>query len=135
MYTAESTIPGAGLGIYSGLNKRVGETLGRPDLCIPVIDMNWHNGGEDSFFNPFGDYYWAGDVMGMASETDSADIEALCPGLDCAVNCHIGLINTQKATPKYQAGSLHRSVDPGVGSFSPYHNGTSRVLRDIPEGK
>jgi hypothetical protein len=134
IFMAESTIPGAGVGIFSAVDRHPGDSIGRPDICIPVIDMNWHMGGESKFFNPLGDYFWTGHVMGMSSETDGEDIEALCPGLDCAVNCNIGLINTQKASPQYDLSSLHRSKDPGVGTFSPYHNGTSKVTKFIPAG-
>jgi hypothetical protein len=28
--------------------------------------------------------------MGMTTESDTDDVEAYCPGLDCAVNCHQG---------------------------------------------
>jgi hypothetical protein len=38
-------------------------------------------------FNPFNAYYWSGQTMGMSRESLSTDIEAYCPGLDCAINC------------------------------------------------
>ena len=72
--------------------------------------------------------------MGMHAETDTGDIEAYCPGLDCAVNCHQGLLNVGKSYPQYNEGNLHRSVDPGAGAFSAYHNGTTTVIRNIPSG-
>jgi hypothetical protein len=72
--------------------------------------------------------------MGMFTETDTGDIEAYCPGLDCAVNCHLGLLNVGKSFPIYDEANLHRSRDPGAGSFTPYHNGTTSVIRDIPAG-
>lgn len=71
--------------------------------------------------------------MGMMTETDSDDLEAYCPGLDCAVNCHPALLNVDKMTPVYDE-PLHRSKDPGAGAITPYHNGTTYVSRDIPAG-
>jgi hypothetical protein len=134
LYVAESTIPGAGLGIFSAVGKDVGDVVGHGDVCVPVIDMYWHNGNPIRP-NPFKDYFWAGHAMGMASETDTDDIEALCPGLDCVINCHLALVNVEKATPQYDASdALHREKDPGVGAFSPYHNGTTVASRDIPPG-
>ena len=134
LYMAPSTIPGAGLGIFSAVDKQPSDSVGRGDICIPVIDMYWHNGGYDNFFNPFSDYFWTGQVMGMSGESDSDDLEALCPGLDCAVNCNLALINTQKSSPIYDEAKLHRSRDPGVGAYTPYHNGTTHVSRHIPAG-
>lgn len=86
LYLAESTIPGAGLGIYTATEKQPGDSVGRGDVCLPVMDANWHN-DQKPVFNPFSDYYWAGYVMGMGREVESTDIEAYCPGLDCAINC------------------------------------------------
>ena len=62
LYIGESTIPNAGLGIFTAIAKEEGDTVGNGDVCIPLLDMSWHNG--DDFFNPFADYVWAGEVMG-----------------------------------------------------------------------
>ena len=92
-----------------------------------------HNG--DAFFpNPFRDYVWAGAIMGMSLETDTDDIEAYCPGVDGAINCHPALINVGTMTPRYDDAGVRRHLDPGVGSFTPYHNGTTTVVRPIPAG-
>jgi hypothetical protein len=131
LYIAESTIPGAGLGIFSGVERNVGDEVGDGDVCIPIMELDWHHKGT---FNPFNDYVWAGEVMGMKMEVGSSDIEALCPGLDCAINCNLALINVGKATPVYDEAGLHRSRDPGAGGITPYHNGTTKVTRKIPPG-
>jgi hypothetical protein len=89
---------------------------------------------ERNFFNPFKDYFWAGVAMGMNEESGRDDMEALCPGLDCAVNCHLGLVNVEKAVPRYSTANLNRNRDPGVGAFTYYHNGTTLATRDIPAG-
>lgn len=41
LYLAESTIPNSGLGVFSGLDKEAGETVGVGDICIPFVDMYW----------------------------------------------------------------------------------------------
>lgn len=133
LYLAPSTIPNAGLGIFTTVAKEVGDKIGNGDLCIPFIDMYWHNGNNPPH-NPFRDYFWSGRAMGMAHETATEDIEAYCTGIDCAVNCHLGLVNVQKASPVYDDAGLHRSRDPGAGAFTPYHNGSSYVSRRIPVG-
>jgi hypothetical protein len=124
LYLAESTIAGAGLGIFSAVEKRPGDKVGHGDVCIPVIDLYWHNYNLEP--NPLKDYFWAGKAMGMHTVTATEDKEAYCPGLDCAINCHLGLINVGKSTPQYDA-------DAGDSS-TPYHNGTTEVTRYIPAG-
>jgi hypothetical protein len=54
LYLAESTIPGAGLGIFAGEDFKEGSKIGRGDVCIPFVEMYWHN--EPDFYpNPFKD--------------------------------------------------------------------------------
>jgi len=132
MYIGESTIPGAGLGIFTGIDLKIGDEVGHGDVCIPIVDYSTHN--QHPRFNPFEDYVWGGEVMGMKMESATGDIEALCPGLDCVVNCNMALLNVAKAIPEYDVGSIHRSTSPGAGAISPYTNGTTRVIRDVPVG-
>lgn len=76
IYMAESTIPNAGLGIFSAIERNPGDTVGYGDICIPILDLsNYHK----QVWNPFNDYVWAGEVMGMKLEIESGDKEALCP--------------------------------------------------------
>jgi hypothetical protein len=42
LYMAQSTIPHAGLGIFTGIPRAPGETLGSGDVLIPVIDLWYH---------------------------------------------------------------------------------------------
>lgn len=44
------------------------------------------------------------------------------------------MLNVGKSVPEYDEAQLHRALDPGAGSFTPYHNGTTSVIRDIPAG-
>ena len=39
LYLAESTLPGAGLGVFTGVEKAEGESVSEGDVCIPFIDM------------------------------------------------------------------------------------------------
>jgi hypothetical protein len=138
LYLAESTIPGAGIGVFTGVPKAAGDFLGNGDKAIPLVDAFWHNGFPDPFFNPTADYVWDGASMGMRLELyDPNDISAFWPGIDAMVNCHFGLLNLEKATPVYNEGGVHRSKHHGAGSISPYDaypDGSSYVIRDIPQG-
>jgi hypothetical protein len=74
--------------------------------------------------------------MGMQQETSHANdyVSAFAPGLDAAINCHLGLINVDKNVPVYDVSGLHRSTDPGAGAITPYHNCTTSVVQNIPAG-
>lgn len=42
---APSTIPNAGIGVFTAVDLKEGERVGYPDQAIPVTDIDWHNGG------------------------------------------------------------------------------------------
>lgn len=138
LYMAESTIPHAGLGIFTGVPRVPGETLGSGDVLIPVTDLWYHLDADASeeHLDPTADYIWHGPEMGMQQETSHPNqhISAFAPGLDAAINCHLGLINVDKGVPDFDTGGLHRSRDPGAGAITPYHNCTTKVIRDMPAG-
>ena len=133
LYLAPSTIPGAGLGIFVGREMFPGDAVGPGDIAIPVVDVSWHMATK-RYFSHFSDYQWEGAVMGMGQDTDDSDIEAFCPGLDCAINCNLALINVGKSVPVWDEAGLHRYTSPGAGAISPYHNGTTLVQHYIPKG-
>ena len=154
LYIAESTIPNAGNGIFSGISKKKNEYIGNGDKAIPIIDVWWHNNNNNNnnggngnnnkiFFNPVEHYVWEGSSMGMGLEVFSQnDLSTFWPGIDAIVNCHSGLLNVEKSTPHLDDGGVHRRIHPSAGSISPYnslqlHNeggGSSKISRDIPIG-
>jgi hypothetical protein len=75
LYLAESTIPNGGLGIFSAIERNPGDVLGAGDVCLPLYDPKSHH---DDTFNPFEDYVWLGEDMGMKMETESV-VTAFCP--------------------------------------------------------
>ena len=67
-------------------------------------------------------------------EVKDHKVTALWPGLDCAINCHLPLINVKKAHPDIDYLGLHRSKDPMAGAMTPYRGGTTKVIQPIPAG-
>lgn len=132
LYMAPSTLVNAGIGVFTAEAKLKGETIGAPDLYIPLVDIYKNDGGRPKHW-PLGDYVWGGADMGMFSDSQYQDVTAYCPGLDAAVNGGLQIINVGKSTPQFDF-TLHRSKDPGAGAITPYHNGTTLVTRDIPAG-
>jgi len=133
LYMAQSTIPNAGLGIFTSIPIKPMDIIGKGDVCLPQVNGKLYTSGS-TLNNPFEAYQWTGQSMGMSRESSTKDVEAICPGLDCVVNCNPALINTYKSSPLYDYAGLHRAQDPGAGSFTPYHNGTTYASKDIPAG-
>ena len=123
LYIAKSSIPNAGLGIYAGKDYQKGDTI-PGDLCIPIIDSTFHSRAK---YNPYHDYTWDGRSMGMQRESLYETAEALCFGLDAAVNGHIGMVNVHKGTPLYRPNNA--TLDT-----TPYSTGSSLVTMDVPRG-
>ena len=133
LYIAPSTIPNAGLGTYTATSRKIGDSLGEGDLCIPYIDLNGHLSLE-YIQDPFIDHVWQGFSMGMFRDNPRGGTMAgLCLGLGAAVNSHAALINARKAIPEYDP-FLQWQLHPGAGAISPYHDATSTALRNIPAG-
>ena len=58
LYMAESTIPHAGLGIFTGVPRHAGDDIGTGDVLIPVIDLWYHldAGITEDYRDPTSDY-------------------------------------------------------------------------------
>jgi hypothetical protein len=58
LYMAQSTIPHAGLGIFTGIERAPGENVGSGDVLIPVIDLWYHLDApmSDEHLDPTADY-------------------------------------------------------------------------------
>lgn len=52
LYLAPSTIPNAGQGIFTGVSKEAGDTIGNGDKALPLIDFYWNNGDYYEFADP-----------------------------------------------------------------------------------
>ena len=160
---APSTIPNAGLGIFTDRHIKEGTPiLDHGDVIIPLLDVRWHNwytGSDDGtmapFLWPFDDYVWDGiRTMGMHRETSSdqvdaivlglsqgSPIEAYAPGLDCAINCNIALVNVDRVLPHYDYSTIphffnnnNNNNNPARGAMTPYHNSLTVATHDIPAG-
>lgn len=69
IYLAESTIPNAGLGIFTAVELNEGDTVGHGDVCLPIIDFSYHQG----VLSPFEAYTWAGEHMYVSVWSQTKD--------------------------------------------------------------
>lgn len=141
LYLAESTIPNAGMGMFSGIDLTEGNDISDGDICVPNIEVEWNNEwntdeADNEYLWIWGDYDWQSMDMGtMVNEaTHKDDVKGACPGFGAAINCHLALTNVEEVAPEVDSAGLHRSADPGVGAFTPYHNRRVKATKDTPAG-
>ena len=54
LYLAKSTIPNAGLGIFTTVPRKRNDSIGNGDVCIPILDLEWYGyDPQTQFVNPF----------------------------------------------------------------------------------
>ena len=139
LYLAESSIPNAGLGMYSGVPISPNQTLtiSQQDVVIPILDIELHND-----YNPIEwlirDYTWSSSMLGGV-HLEAKRVTSLVPGFGALPNSHSALTNiaflasaittTNRECDRQSdvngggALLLHRTMNyPGVGSISPYHS-------------
>lgn len=133
LYIAPSTIPGAGLGIFTAVQLEEDDEL-PGDVILPSIDSRGYS--RRNFFAPFVDFQWRASVLGMEMETfNDDDIGAFCPGIDALVNCHFLLNNVHRGDFQYDDGiGGHRSKSPSAGSMTPFNNASTVVSSRIRAG-
>lgn len=139
IYLAPSTIEGAGLGIFTSIPLASNTVIGVSDVIVPIIDLRDHHPG--AFFWLLSDYVWDGiQMMGMQRESDPYDptdfppVDAFAPGFDCAINCHLGILNVDRTLPSYDTNLPHRSKYPSAGSMTSYWNSSTFTITDVPAG-
>ena len=74
---AESTIPDAGLGVFTAIEKKIGHgggdgdvldhlNVGVGDVCMPIYKLDWRH---PDTFCPCDDDVWDREVMGLKMES------------------------------------------------------------------
>jgi len=135
LYLAESTIPNAGMGMFTAVDLPKGALVGSPDVAVPVIDPNWHNRAHyqhDDYHFLYENYFWSARSMRMVDIADSVGV--MSHGFGALANSHQGLMNLDEGVPRFDGGGLHRSRDVGAGQFSPYHDREVRTTGAVPTG-
>mmetsp|Transcript_10744 Transcript_10744/g.31801 ORF Transcript_10744/g.31801 Transcript_10744/m.31801 type:complete len:703 (-) Transcript_10744:22-2130(-) len=153
VYLAPSTIPGAGLGLFTFTPRKKDDAILHGNMVLQTPDLLWHrifrhireSGraiplSSDEMFHvseevlrprlPMDSYGW-GTIGAKISQHDNA----LIPGLGMVSNFHAGQINIDSSSdPHVDSAGLHRATDPGAGAFSPFYDAKFGATRDIPAG-
>ena len=141
LYLAESTIPNAGLGVFTGVPVEEGSLLGRVgDAAFATVDQDWHNSPETGMVSKHsGDYHWPltnydWNAPDIGLDDEAEDVSVTVNGFGAAPNCHFSLLNVDEHAASYDAAGLNRYTSPGAGAISPWWNRTSTAVRDIAAG-
>ncbi|KAL7442249.1 hypothetical protein ACHAXM_008296 [Skeletonema potamos] len=141
LYVAESTIPNAGLGYFTGVPVEKGHLLGRVgDAAFATVDQDWHMSSEagtvskhsGDYHWPLTNYDWNAPDIGLANEGE--DVSVTVNGFGAAPNCHFSLLNVDEDAAAFDAAGLDRYTSPGAGAITPWWNRTSTAIRDIAAG-
>jgi len=128
LFLAQSSIPNAGIGVYTAKAHKTMESVGENDMLIPVKhlpeDLEWL----------IDDVEWTSDLDPRLTY-DADEIGIFIPGFGAQINCHFGLNNVYHGKPKYDSAGLHRSKDPGAGAFTYWYNMPNFATRDIVAGE
>jgi hypothetical protein len=128
VYMAPSTLGvDTSMGIYTGISLESGTVVNFPEIAVPLLfrEFGEHvNGYQDGVL--WDRYIWEGYVMEIETytETNLEDSRSVfVPGIGCTVNSVMDMCNIESTHgSKYLTAGLHRSKDPGVGAFTPYHH-------------
>eukprot|EP00957_Ditylum_brightwellii_P183621 13986196-Ditylum_brightwellii.AAC.1 len=77
-------------------------------------------------------YVWSSQTTDAHYEADN--VESVVPGPGMLSNCFPNLANIQMSPVSVDSAGLHRWSDPGVGSFSNFHNINFLAKQFIPAG-
>ena len=138
LYMAESSIPNAGWGIYTGIPLLKGAVIKPLDVVVQFADYNRQQKYRNQYLQldeplPLWlmyEYYWNSQTT-MAWH-DAKFVQSIVPGLGMLANSHPGLVNAREEGPKWKQ-SVARSV-PEAGAYSQYKNTTFRTNQDVPAG-
>jgi hypothetical protein len=121
--------------MFAGQNYEKGQELQAVgDVVIPVVDMVEHQTGDTDYTFLFDEYTWSANSLGLEHE-GRFEVNCISPGFGSAANSFLPVVNVEEGSPDNDGAGLHRSMDPGVGAFSTYHNRKSTAKKDINAGE
>lgn len=138
LFMAESTIPNAGLGMYTGGAISTLEDIFGAEIVIQIADFPLHSDLRRKFYKTEDDntfywlpkeYYW--DSRNSRGWYDSWDqTDSMIPGLGMLANSHMGLINAHIKSPP----AIDSNTSWKEGAFSSFYDFRYVAPVDVPAG-
>jgi hypothetical protein len=146
-YLAPSSIPNAGLGIYTSIPLPAKTLIGSSQIGILLQDPDHHNPRRSYEFDLLTNYVWSATPLTHGVHEVSYG-ESICVGIGMMANCHYGLINVDHIhdwkyrpeldgtdTLNVDAGKHMTLEDVGRGGYS-WHSGVKfETLRGMEAGE
>ena len=133
-YYATSTIPGAGLGLFTTQSLPKSYKVANPDIAIHVVDppTDYMAYGLRLFLH---NYAWDGHVTG--GQYEGANYVAVAiPGVGMSANGHTEPhASVLPFRPVVDEADLPRTEAPGAGAISHYYNFSFYTSRDVTAGE
>jgi len=95
IYLAPSSIPNSGLGMYTTVPYRKGQTFPIPEIAILFQDPAQHDILQKFHANLLSQYPWAAQVV-TNGHLEVHSGESMVPGLGMLANSHLGLVNARQ---------------------------------------
>jgi hypothetical protein len=135
LWLAPSTLKGAGLGMYAGIDFVKGEELLRGgDSVIAISDITQHNANKEFKGNFLWDEYtWNAEALKMKDE-GFKEVNVASEGFGSAANSFLPIYNVDEWHPLLSGTGLHRSKDAGAGASTMFHHRKSTAKYDITAG-
>lgn len=136
LYMAESSIPGAGWGVYTGNDVASGIALDFHDVVIQYADHEVQSELQKYLYGIklpeilLSEYFWEDIETDALFDADS--VESISPGFGMLANCHLGVVNLDQASCRTRS-SGPRS-DASAGSSSSYQDCEFVTRQPIPAG-
>jgi hypothetical protein len=116
---AQSSLPNAGWGVFSMVDRQKGTEITRGDIVIQITDPNpeHHLNGMKLLVD---EYAWQGQDTG--GQFEGTNVLSLVPGLGMIANSYYKHHNILPLAPQVDEGGLTRFDSPGAGAITHYHN-------------
>mmetsp|Transcript_16707 Transcript_16707/g.23565 ORF Transcript_16707/g.23565 Transcript_16707/m.23565 type:complete len:1238 (-) Transcript_16707:47-3760(-) len=136
LFLAESSIPNAGWGMYTGKSLVEDEVVGPLDVVVNIPDQetNMERRANIGMGLPswvMTEYFW--NPRWNGAHYESEDVDTIIPGFGMLANSHTGLVNVDnfgsvtKKAPKSRA-------EPEAGAYSYHGDLTFRTTEDVVQG-
>jgi len=137
IYLAKSTIPNAGLGVFTAVDIEMNEFIGYGDPAIPIVDIDFHNDAsavKEDYHWLLDDYTWKSAAAGPDMQQEADKTSAYISGFGALPNCHMRLKNIRETFNEYDTAGVTRA-DPGIGAFTGYHSRRTYSTTSIDAGQ
>lgn len=135
LYVAPSTIPNAGLGVFTSVPLTKGTVIDEGDVILPLVDLEYYQEYEDTF-NPFLNYLWNAECFGMHYQAQSPhSTTTFAPGMLSLMNTLLDESTVERGDFEYDSYSGgHRLESPSSGSLTPWFRSQTIASTDIAAG-